>query len=90
LHGHDVQTAQFEGLDGLLDRNLLDHMEGSFEVLVTCDQSLRWQQNMQGRSVALVVMIVPSNRIPDLLPLVPELLILLDVIKPGEIRTITF
>jgi hypothetical protein len=65
-------------------------MEGSFEVLVTCDQSLRWQQNMQGRSVALVVMIVPSNRIPDLLPLVPELLILLDVIKPGEIRTITF
>jgi hypothetical protein len=88
LRGHDVQTAQFAGVDGLLDKQLLDHIEGAFDVLLTCDQSLRWQQNMQGRPVSLIVMIAPSNRFSDLLPLVPELLTVLDDIQPGEVREV--
>jgi hypothetical protein len=86
---HEVQTARFAGLDGLPDAALLDAMQGTFDALVTCDQGIPWQQNMKGRSIAVAVLIAPSNRLPDLAPLVPALLAALDVIRPGEVREIS-
>jgi predicted nuclease of predicted toxin-antitoxin system len=89
LSNHDVQSARFAGLEGMLDKQLLDAMEGFFDVLVTCDQGIPWQQNMSGRSVAVLLMMAPSNRRSDLLPLVPALLDVLDDIRPGEVREVT-
>lgn len=89
LTPHDIQTARYALLDGLLDAALLDAMEGKFDILVTCDRGILWQQNMQGRSVAIAVLTASSNRLPDLLPLVPALLAALDVIQPGEVREIS-
>lgn len=85
LPGHEVQTVRYAGLDGLTDKDLLDATEGSFDVLVTCDQGIPWQQNLRGRSVGLALLKAPSNRLADLLPLVPELLARLHEISPGRV-----
>ena len=89
LAGYDVQSCGFAGLDGLLDTDLIDAMAGRFGVLVTCDRSLQWQQNMQGRSISILVLRASSNRFADLLPLVPALIEALAELQPGEVREVT-
>jgi hypothetical protein len=42
----DVETARFAGLDDIGDGDLLEAAAGRFDVLVTCDQNLQWQQNL--------------------------------------------
>ena len=61
-----------------------------FEVLLTVDQGVRYQQNLSSTGVAVVVMVAGSNDIADLLPLVPSVLLALTTIQPGdliEVRT---
>ena len=43
-----------------------------FTVLLTTDQNLRYEQNLKQAGVAVVVLIAPSNRLPDLVPLLAE------------------
>jgi hypothetical protein len=69
---------------GLLDGAVLDKMAGVFDVLVTVDRNLPFQQRLQDRPFAVVILRAKSNRLTDLLPLVPALLGVLDGIKPGE------
>ena len=89
LSAYPVETARYAGLNLLDDGRLLDAMAGRYDVLVTADASIAYQQNMSGRSVALVVLSAKSNRILDLLPLVPALLSVISAIQPGEVREIT-
>lgn len=89
LPGHDVETAQFARLEGLVDAELLDAAEFRFDVVVTCDRSVQWQQNMSGRTIAVVVLAARTNRIIDLMPLVPALLEALRDVKRGEVREVT-
>jgi len=63
-------------------------MSGGFDALVTVDKSLRHQQNLSIRSFGVIVLRAKTNRITDLLPLVPELRAVLDEIRPGEVREI--
>jgi predicted nuclease of predicted toxin-antitoxin system len=69
----DVTHVQDVGLDNLLDGPLLAAINGRFELLVTMDRSLRHQQNLTARQFAVVVLRAKSNRIADILPLVPAL-----------------
>jgi hypothetical protein len=64
-------------------------MAGQFDVLITVDKNMPSQQRLDERPVALVVLRALSNRLPDLLPLVPALLQVLSEMKPGEVREIT-
>jgi hypothetical protein len=64
-------------------------MAGQFDVLITVDKSMPFQQRLDERPVAQVVLRALSNRLPDLLPLVPALLQVLSEMKPGEVREIT-
>lgn len=84
--GHDVSTAREQGLNALPDGPLLAAISGRFDVLVTLDKSMRVQQRLQGRDFAVVVLRARSNRIADLIPLVPAILRTLDHILAGEIR----
>jgi hypothetical protein len=63
-------------------------MSGGFEALVTVDKSLRHQQNLGIRPFGVIVLRAKTNRIADLLPLVPELRAVLNEIRPGEVREI--
>lgn len=85
LPGIAVETARFAGLQGLLDSRLLDALEGRFNVLITVDAGFRYQQNMQGRTIAVVVLRSRSNRLPDVLPFVPTILAALSAIGRGDV-----
>ena len=61
----------------------------AFEVLLTVDQNLRYQQNLAGAAVAVVVMVAPSNRLADLIPLVPKVESALVGIQSGDVRVVT-
>ncbi|HET6573392.1 MAG TPA: hypothetical protein VFG68_07310 [Fimbriiglobus sp.] len=91
LPGHDVRTIRELGWAGKKNGELLALMAGSgFEVLLTVDQSLRHQQNLAAFGVAVVVMVAPSNRLADLVPLIPGVLAALSGIRAGdavEVRT---
>jgi hypothetical protein len=57
LAGHTVVTAQAKGWDTLDNGTLLDAAEeAGFDVLLTTDKNIRYQQNLTGRKIALVVL----------------------------------
>jgi hypothetical protein len=57
LPGHTVDTAQGKGWDTLSNGALLDAAEeAGFEVLLTTDRRIRYQQNLQARRIAVVVL----------------------------------
>jgi predicted nuclease of predicted toxin-antitoxin system len=85
----EVETARYAGVNHLSDRDLLEAIEGRFDVLVTCDRSLAEQQEVGRWNLAVVVLRAPTNRLADLAPLVPSLLATIADIKPGEVRAVT-
>jgi len=74
LPSHDCQTARYAGLAGLKNGDLLTAAEtAKFDVLLTMDQGIEYQQNLSGRSIAIIIFRTKSNRLKDLLPHVPRL-----------------
>jgi hypothetical protein len=88
LSGHEVKTAPEMGWGNLDNGDLLDAMAGLFDVLVTVDKRLPEQQDVESRSVAVVVLRAKSNRLSDLAPLVPPLLETLASLRPGMVREV--
>ena len=83
---HQVRTVTEMGWSGKKNGVLLQLMnQNGFEVLLTVDQSLRHQQNLQAAGVAIVVMVAASNSFPDLQPLVPGVEQALTTIQPGDV-----
>jgi hypothetical protein len=83
---HDCQTARFADLAGLKNGRLLEAAEaGGFDVLITVDQNIPDQQNLVGRKIALVILCGQTNRLRDLVPLVPAALSTLGSIGPGAV-----
>jgi predicted nuclease of predicted toxin-antitoxin system len=89
LGGHEVRTAAEMGWGDLDDRPLLDSMAGLFDALVTVDKGLLYQQRIAGRSFGVVLLRATSNRLADLLPLVPALREALSDLLPGEFREVS-
>lgn len=87
LSGHSVETVTGLGWSGVKNGDLLRRADDRFDALVTMDSNLEFQQSLSGRPFGVVVVRAPSNRIRDLLPVVPEILAALDAIGPGEVRT---
>jgi hypothetical protein len=75
LTGHDVRTVQQQGWAGLKNGELLRRaaVEG-FEVFLTADQNLEYQQNLARSPLGVVVLVAASNALEDLLPLIPQTL----------------
>ena len=82
LPGHDVRTVQEMGWSGLKNGDLLARSASQFDVFVTADQNLRYQQNLSTLPVAIAVLAAKSNRIDDLRPLIPGLLGALAALPP--------
>lgn len=88
--GHDVRTIREMGWAGKKNGELLTLMAADgFEVLLTVDQNIRYQQNLVAAGVAMVVLVAATNRLAALLPLVSSALAALAVIKPGDVVEIT-
>jgi hypothetical protein len=64
---------------------LLALAEGGFDVFLTVDRNLLFQQDVARFKVAVVVLVAKGNRYPDLRPLVPDLLAVLAGVAPGQL-----
>ena len=71
LSGHRVTTVP--GWGGLKNGRLMGLIDGSYDVFVTADKNLRYQQNLEGRKISIIE--VPFNDSAKLLPLAPEILL---------------
>ena len=61
LTRHSVHTAYEKGWSGLSNGDLLEAAENAgFDLLVTTDQNLRYQQNLTGRKIAILVLLTTS------------------------------
>jgi hypothetical protein len=86
LTDYQVRTVVEMGWCGKKNGELLQLMtQESFTILLTADRNLRYQQNLQEAGVAVVVLVAPSNRLPDLIPLMPKARNVLSAIAPGEV-----
>lgn len=86
LPGHDCQTARFAGFAGLENGDLLTAAEtAGFDVFLTVRQGIEVQQNLAARKVAIVIFRARTNRLKDLLPLLPACLASIQSIQPGQI-----
>lgn len=59
-----------------------------FDVFVTVDRNLSFQQNVATHSIAVVVLAARTNRLTDLMPLVPTLLSAIAAAKPGMVQVV--
>jgi predicted nuclease of predicted toxin-antitoxin system len=84
LPGHYVATVSYVGWQGYKNGHLLDVAEGSFDVLITMDQNLPYQQNVGKRNIAVLVVAASNNRLETLVPLVQHLSEVLAGIQPGD------
>jgi hypothetical protein len=89
LIGHEVFTVEEAGLKGLKNGRLLQAMSGRFDVLVTVDQNLQYQQNLSPFALAIVVLKARRSTYPMLKPLLPVLLERLENVKPGEVVVVS-
>jgi len=83
--GHDCETVREVGWEGVTNGELLAQAELLFDVLITADSNLAYQQNFKNRVIAILVLRAQSNDIDSLKPLAPKALIALQTIKPGQI-----
>ena len=87
LFGHEVETTQHRGWATLANGALLDRAdEANFQVLLTTDQSIRYQQNMSNRRVAVVVLM--NGAWPRVSRRTEEIRAALEEIQPGEVREV--
>ena len=87
LDGHVVDTAAERGWSDLDNGDLIDNAEqAGYDVLITTDQNLRYQQNLAGRRLAVVVLL--STAWPKIRLRVEAIRTALDQIGPGELREV--
>ena len=73
-------------LAGLENGALLAEAEAAnFEVLITVDQEIPYQQNLDGRRISILILCAATNRLADLTLLVAGALDALDSIEPGQV-----
>ena len=89
LPDHECRTVPESGLAGQKNGALLDLAESAgFEIFVTMDKGLEYEQNLAGRSIAILILRAKSNRLADLLPLAPDILRTIKLARKGEIHPI--
>ena len=83
LEGHTVRTAAQQGWDKLRNGDLLTAAEeAGFDILLTTDKNMRYQQNLAGRSIAIVVL--GQQQWPQLRPQIQRVIEAVDAAKPGS------
>jgi len=88
LPGHDVRTTSGQGWAGLQNGELLRRAQPLFEVFVTMDRNLAYQQNLEAIGMPVVLVRAKSNRMLHLRPLIPAILDGIARVQPGEVRRV--
>lgn len=90
LPGHTVESVPLLGWAGIQNGALLQRAEqDQFEVLITMDSNLPYQQDLSKFKIAIVALRAPSNRLGDTQPLMPKVLEALPRVLPGTLTVIS-
>lgn len=82
--GYEVKTVPQMGWAGVKNGQLLTLAKAEFDVFITVDRNLSFQQNLPQFDIAVIVLQTPSNRLADLKPLVPKILAILTTAAKGQ------
>ena len=85
LAGHDARTVPEMGWASKENGDLLDLAAAQFDVFLTVDRNLSYQQDLGRFDIAVVVLVAPGNRLADLRPLLPQVLEVLAGIRAGQV-----
>jgi hypothetical protein len=83
LVGHETRTAPEMGWASKRNGELLALAVGVFDVFITADRNLSYQQDLSSFDIAIVVLVARSNRFDDLRPLAPRVLEVLPSVQRG-------
>lgn len=84
ITGHETKTVPDAGWASFKNGDLLDRAQAEFDVFVTTDRNLMFQQNLPKFDIAVIILAGKTNRLLDLLPLVPKLLAAIPSAMPGD------
>lgn len=87
LSGHVCSTVQDLGWGGIKNGDLLLRAEGEFDLFVTSDQNIRYQQNLSGRRIAILEL--STNDIGRIQAASTRIEEALEKIQPNEFRQLT-
>jgi hypothetical protein len=85
ITGHDVITVPEAGWAGTTNGQLLRVAAGNVDAFVTIDKNMVYQQSLDGLPFVVVVLVARTNRLSDLVPLVPSILTALGESKSGQV-----
>lgn len=88
LTDFDVETAQHAGLDQIPDGALLAAVDGTYDVLVTRDINLTFQQNLVSRSVAIIILRSIDQSPAAFDALLPALKVAIAAASPGTVKVV--
>lgn len=83
----DISTAQEMNWTGTKNGELLQKAESEFDVFITTDKNLRYQQNLSNRRLAIILL--PTNQVPVVAALIVEIEAGIEKIKAGDFVEIT-
>lgn len=85
IPGHAVSTVPEMGWAGTKNGALLRLAEAAFEVFITAEQNVAYQQNLRSVALRIVVLVAPNNRLDTLRPLMANVVPSLATLRPGEV-----
>jgi hypothetical protein len=89
LVGHECRTVPQEGFAGAKNGELLTLAEKcGFQIFLTIDRGLEHQQNLQARSIAVILIRATTGRLVELLPRAPEILKAIASARPGFVTKV--
>jgi hypothetical protein len=88
IAGHDVKTARRMGWTTIKNGELLSLASQHFDVFITVDRNLSFQQNLGSFSIAVIVLQAKTNRLADLKALIPNLLAVIESAPRGAAQFI--
>lgn len=84
LSEHEVLTVTEHGWSGIKNGKLLALAEAEFDVFLTVDQNLKYQQNLKSFNIGIILLVARNNRLKTLMPLMPKAREALENLKAGD------
>lgn len=89
IEGHEVVTVPQAGWAGIKNGELLTRPQTQFDVFITVDRNLAFQQTIPQFTIAIIILQAPTNRLKDLRPLLPKLLETISIAPKGHVSRIS-
>ena len=80
-----VTTVDWQRWKGKRNGELLEQAAETFDVLVTMDKSIEYQQNISKYDISVIIISARSNKIQDIQSLMPKVNQVLRVVQPGQV-----